>query len=54
MLTNYYDVYYINGDRERLWRQEESMLACKLGNKKIKSIKYRRYTENGWKEKVIV
>lgn len=53
MATNYYDIYYADGDYERVW-QEESMLACKLGKRKVKSIKHRRYTENGWKEKVIV
>ena len=53
MITSYYDVYYADGTYERVWRQED-MLACRFGSKKIKSIKYRRYTENGWKEKVIV
>ena len=53
MTTRYYDICYADGSYERVW-QLESMLACRFGSKKIKSIKYRQYTENGWKEKVII
>lgn len=53
MPTVYYDIYYADGGYEQVYRHED-MLACKLGRRKVKSIKYRRYTENGWKEKVIV
>ena len=53
MLTNYYDVYYINGDYERLWRQED-MLACRFGNKNVKSIKHYTLTKDGWKVRTIL
>ena len=53
MATNYYDIYYADGGYEQVYRQED-MLACKLGERKVKSIKYREYTVNGWKEKAIV
>ena len=53
MATNYYDIYYADGGYEQVYRHED-MLACKLGKRKVKSIKHREYTVNGWKEKVIV
>lgn len=49
----YYTICYVDSTYERVWR-EEDMLACKLGKKKIKSIKYYKYTESGWKVRVIV
>lgn len=53
MPTSYYDIYYADGGYEQVYR-EEDMLACKMSGRRIKSIKYRRYTDEGWKEKVIV
>ena len=53
MPTSYYDVYYINGDYERVFRFED-MIACKFGNKKTKVIKEYKLTEKGWKVRVIV
>ena len=49
----YYTICYADSTYERVWR-EEDMLACKLGNKKIKSIKYYKYTVSGWKVRIIV
>lgn len=51
MPTSYYDIYYANGEHEQVYR-EEDMLACRH-YRKVKKIVYRRYTDEGWKEKVI-
>lgn len=35
--TEYYDIFYYNGESERTWRYED-MLACRFGSKKVKRI----------------
>ena len=42
MVTEYYDIFYNNGESERAWRYED-MLACRFGPKKVKQII--RYSE---------
>ena len=42
MATEYYPIFYSNGESERAWRYED-MLACRFGPKKVKQIT--RYRE---------
>lgn len=40
--TLYYDIFYSNGESERVYRYED-MLACRFGSKKVKRVT--RYRE---------
>lgn len=43
MTSEYYDIFYCNGESERVWRFED-MLACRFGSKKVKRIiRYREF-----------
>lgn len=56
MVSEYYDIFYNNGESERAWRYED-MLACRFGPKKVKRItRYREIVgtpENHFKVEVI-
>ena len=56
MVSEYYDIFYCNGESERAWRYED-MLACRFGSKKVKRItRYREIvgtTESHLKVEVI-